>query len=171
MIVRTDMETPVGLIGITVTTQPDGSEAVVSILWPNEFRGHSEAVLIVPYPEPGSVLFKTVEQLGEYFAGDRTVFDLPLAPTGTPFQLEAWEALRRIPFGETRSYSGQAAIIGKPTAVRAIGAANGRNPISIVVPCHRVIGANGSLTGFAGGLEAKRWLLDHERRVSGITLL
>jgi methylated-DNA-[protein]-cysteine S-methyltransferase len=171
VMIRTDMNTPVGWLHITVTTMPSGDEAVASILWPSENGRDGDPALSTSSPEAGSVLARTVEQLNQYFAGERTAFDLPLAPIGTPFQLEAWEALRRIPFGETRSYAGQAAIIGKPTAVRAIGAANGRNPISIVVPCHRVIGANGSLTGFAGGLDAKRWLLNHERRVSGQTLL
>lgn len=103
-------------------------------------------------------------QLEEYFRGERRTFDLPLAPDGTPFQLRAWQALRAIPFGETRSYGEQARAMGKSsgTAARAVGAANGRNPISIIVPCHRVIGANGSLTGFGGGLRAKAWLLEHE---------
>lgn len=102
-------------------------------------------------------------QLDEYFAGARRDFDLPLHPSGTAFQLTAWQALRSIPYGQTRSYGEQAESIGAPTASRAVGAANGRNPISIVVPCHRVVGANGSLTGYGGGVEAKRWLLDHER--------
>lgn len=101
-------------------------------------------------------------QLGEYFAGDRAGFELPLETAGTAFQRAVWEALRAIPYGETRTYGEQAVAIGTPTAVRAVGAANGRNPISIVVPCHRVIGANGSLTGYAGGVDAKRWLLGHE---------
>jgi methylated-DNA-[protein]-cysteine S-methyltransferase len=101
-------------------------------------------------------------QLREYFAGKRTTFDLPLAPHGTGFQLAVWNELRRIPYGETRSYRDVANAIGKPAAIRAVGAANGANPIPIVVPCHRVIGSNGSLTGFGGGLLAKRYLLDLE---------
>ena len=101
-------------------------------------------------------------QLDEYFAGHRRDFDLPLAPRGPEFQRRVWEALRRIPFGTTTSYAALAARIGSPTAVRAVGAANGRNPLPIVVPCHRVIGADGSLTGFGGGIERKRWLLAHE---------
>ncbi len=104
-----------------------------------------------------------VDQLEEFFAGGRTSFDLPLEPTGTDFQRRVWSALREIPYGETRTYAEIAVAVGAPTASRAVGAANGRNPIGIVVPCHRVIGADGSLTGFAGGLEAKRWLLAHER--------
>lgn len=109
------------------------------------------------------LLAQARDQLGEYFRGDRTAFDLPLAPAGTPFQLRAWEALTQIPYGEVRTYAEQAARIGKPAAVRAVGAANGRNPLPIIVPCHRVIGSDGRLTGFAGGLAAKQWLLDHER--------
>jgi len=101
-------------------------------------------------------------QLTEYFAGERTTFDLRLRPAGAPFQLCVWEALRRIPYGQTASYGEVARELGHPTAARAVGAANGRNPIAIVVPCHRVIGANGSLTGYAGGLECKRALLDLE---------
>lgn len=101
-------------------------------------------------------------QLTEYFAGARAVFDLPLDPVGTEFQQSAWRALRQIPFGQTRSYREQARAIGRPSAVRAIGAANGRNPLTIVVPCHRVIGSSGTLTGFTGGLDRKRALLEHE---------
>jgi methylated-DNA-[protein]-cysteine S-methyltransferase len=101
-------------------------------------------------------------QLTEYFAGERTEFDLPLRPTGAPFQLRVWEKLATIPYGETVSYGEIARELGHPTASRAVGAANGRNPIAIVVPCHRVIGANGSLTGYAGGLDQKRALLDLE---------
>jgi methylated-DNA-[protein]-cysteine S-methyltransferase len=106
-------------------------------------------------------------QLAEYFAGTRTTFDLPLAAVGTPFQRRVWDALRAIPFGSTVRYAELATTLGAPRATRAVGAANGRNPISIVVPCHRVVGADGSLTGFGGGIERKRWLLDHERRSGG----
>lgn len=102
-------------------------------------------------------------QLDEYFTGKRKQFQLNLAPHGTPFQLAVLDALRAIPYGETRSYRDIAADIGKPLAVRAVGAANGRNPIPIIIPCHRVIGADGSLTGFGGGLDTKRFLLDLER--------
>jgi len=104
-----------------------------------------------------------IAQLQEYFAGTRTEFDLKLAPCGTPFQRAVLDALQQIPYGETCSYGEIAARIGKPTAVRAVGAANGRNPLPIIIPCHRVIGSNGGLTGFGGGLPAKRFLLDLER--------
>jgi methylated-DNA-[protein]-cysteine S-methyltransferase len=103
-----------------------------------------------------------VRQLTAYFEGRLREFDLALDPEGTPFQLRVWEELRRIPYGEVRSYSDVAAAIGQPKAVRAVGAANGSNPIPIVVPCHRVTGANGKLTGYGGGLPLKRYLLDLE---------
>ena len=108
---------------------------------------------------------ETAAQLAEYFAGERPSFDLPLAARGTPFQQEVWERLRAIPYGETTTYGAIAAELGRPAAVRAVGMANGRNPISIVVPCHRVIGAGGALTGYGGGLERKRALLALEARV------
>lgn len=107
------------------------------------------------------------EQLDEYFVGTRTTFQLPLAAQGTAVQKEVWWALTQIPYAETRSYGDIARQLGKPKASRAIGAANGRNPISIIVPCHRVIGSDGSLTGFGGGIERKQWLLAHEARVRG----
>jgi methylated-DNA-[protein]-cysteine S-methyltransferase len=107
-------------------------------------------------------LLETARQLGEYFRGERREFDLPIRLDGTEFQQRAWRSLRAIPYGETRSYGEQARHIGNPNASRAVGLANGRNPIAILVPCHRVIGADGSLTGFGGGLERKRWLLAHE---------
>jgi methylated-DNA-[protein]-cysteine S-methyltransferase len=108
-------------------------------------------------------------QLSEYFAGGRSVFDVALAPTGTPFQRKVWTALCDIRYGETISYGELARRIGQPTAARAVGLANGSNPLPIVVPCHRVIGADGSLTGFGGGIERKRWLLAHEARCAGAT--
>ena len=104
-----------------------------------------------------------IAQLDEYFLGKRRKFTLKIAPRGTAFQLDVWGALREIPYGETRSYREIARRIGKPEAIRAVGAANGANPLPIVVPCHRVIGSNGSLTGFGGGLAAKRYLLDLEQ--------
>src|SRR5690606_7850864 len=102
------------------------------------------------------VFKKVKDQLAAYFAGELTRFDLPLAPSGTPFQLAVWKALESIPYGETRSYADIARLVGKPDATRAVGAANGQNPLPIVLPCHRVIGSNGSLTGFGGGLECKQ---------------
>jgi methylated-DNA-[protein]-cysteine S-methyltransferase len=111
-----------------------------------------------------------VDQLDEFFNGQRKTFDVKLALRGTPFQLEVWRELMRIPYGETRSYAQVAKAIGRPAAIRAVGAANGANPIPIIVPCHRVIGSNGSLTGFGGGIDVKRWLLDFEASSSPSSL-
>lgn len=105
------------------------------------------------------------EQLTEYFAGERELFDIPLKLTGTPFQNRVWQELARIPFGVTISYAELASRVGQPTAFRAVGSANGKNPVSILVPCHRVIATSGQLTGYGGGLSNKKWLLDHECRV------
>lgn len=116
------------------------------------------------------VLAATARQLGEYFDGTRLDFDLPLEPVGTPFQLEAWWGLTTIPYGATVSYGEQARRLGHDGKARAVGAANGRNPLPIVIPCHRVIGSDGSLTGFGGGIETKAWLLHHERQVIGVEL-
>ncbi|NLJ32011.1 MAG: methylated-DNA--[protein]-cysteine S-methyltransferase [Clostridiales bacterium] len=109
------------------------------------------------------LLKEAARQLGEYFSGARTAFSLPLSLSGTDFQLSAWEALRAIPYGETRSYKQIAEQIGRPNACRAVGMANHRNPVMILVPCHRVIGTDGGLTGYAGGLDVKRYLLDLEK--------
>ncbi|WP_346950419.1 methylated-DNA--[protein]-cysteine S-methyltransferase [Dyella sp.] len=122
-------------------------------------------------PQPAWVhaarpLAQARRQLEEYFAGERTCFELKLHPVGTPFQLAVWEELGRIPYGVTISYAELARRIGQPAAMRAVGAANGRNPIPIILPCHRVIGSNGSLTGFGGGLPTKRFLLSMEDRVA-----
>jgi methylated-DNA-[protein]-cysteine S-methyltransferase len=113
---------------------------------------------------PSPVLALAAAQLAEYFAGARRDFDVPLAPRGTGFQQRVWRELTKIPYGETRSYGALARVLGTPSASRAVGAANGKNPISILVPCHRVIAGTGALTGYAGGLAAKRWLLEHEAR-------
>ena len=137
------IETPIGLL----TLQAD--EAAVTAI-----RFGADGA------QDASPLLDAAEaQLREYFAGTRRTFDLPLAPRGTDFQLGVWQALRAIPFGETWSYAQLATRIGNASAMRAVGAANGRNPIPIIVPCHRVIGADGSLTGFGGGLPAKMFLL------------
>ena len=112
------------------------------------------------------VLAAATAQLAEYFAGRRQEFDIPLDLTGTEFQRAAWSALASVPFGETRSYRQQAEAIGRPKAVRAIGAANGRNPVPIVLPCHRIVGSDGSLTGYGGGLPIKEFLLNHEQAQS-----
>ncbi len=121
--------------------------------------------------ESEPVLAEAASQLGAYFRGELTSFDLPLTLGGTQFQQSVWAGLRTIPYGETVSYSELARRIGQPAASRAVGLANGRNPVAIVVPCHRVIGADGSLTGYGGGMERKRFLLGLEQRVSGQTLI
>jgi methylated-DNA-[protein]-cysteine S-methyltransferase len=107
---------------------------------------------------------RAVTQIAEYYSGQRRDFDLELAPKGTPFQLAVWNELTKIPFGETITYAELAHRIGRPAAVRAVGAANGANPIPLIIPCHRVIGSNGTLTGYGGGIERKQWLLAHEGR-------
>lgn len=156
---RTTMPSPVG--ELTLIASPRGLRAV---LWPRELA-EPEAIASAEDGDPAAaaILRDAVAQLREYFAGERHEFALPLDPLGTPFQQSAWMELRRIPFGETISYGEQARRLGDPNKSRAVGAANGRNPISIIVPCHRVVGANGSLTGFAAGVEAKAWLLRHEQ--------
>lgn len=138
----------------------DATNTALAALW---IRGEKHSSPIQAEWQKNEKALPVVrKQLAEYFAGKRTEFDVLLAPQGTAFQLQAWQALREIPYGTTVSYGQQAARIGKPKAFRAIGLANGRNPISIIVPCHRVIGASGALTGYGGGIAAKRWLLDHE---------
>ena len=155
---RAVMSTPVG--ELTVVASPRGVRAV---LWPNELAEPERLPLAADGdPAASKILASALRQLGEYFAGERRDFQLPLDPVGTPFQVAAWLELRRIPYGATISYGEQARRLGDVKKSRAVGAANGRNPISIIVPCHRVIGSNGALTGFAAGLDAKGWLLRHE---------
>jgi methylated-DNA-[protein]-cysteine S-methyltransferase len=150
-------DSPVG--ELTLVASAAGLRAV---LWPND---NARRVPLPPTEMVAStVLSETARQLDKWFAARRRTFDLPLVLDGTPFQVRAWRALAQIPYGATRSYGEQAALLGHPKAARAIGAANGRNPLSIVLPCHRVIGSNGALTGFAGGIETKRWLLAFERQ-------
>ena len=136
---------------------------LVAILWAQDDPDRVRLGTMVENPDH-SVLAETERQLGDYFAGRLQAFTVPLAFHGTEFQKEVWAALLTIPFGETRSYGEIARQIGRPSASRAVGAANGRNPISIIAPCHRVLGSNGALTGFAGGLAAKDYLLGHERQ-------
>ncbi|WP_180173496.1 methylated-DNA--[protein]-cysteine S-methyltransferase [Acinetobacter sp. YH12029] len=136
--------------------------ALVAVLWENENTNRvGLAALVEDLQHP--ILLKTAQQLNEYFAGKRQQFDLPLDFEGTAFQQQVWQALLTIPFGETRSYKQIAEQIGNVKAVRAVGAANGKNLISIIAPCHRVVGANGKLVGFAGGLENKEILLKIEK--------
>jgi len=159
----TTLASPVGELMLVA----NGSR-LAAILWENDTPGR---VRLGPMSEStdNPILLRTAEQLREYFAGTRNHFELELEFAGTEFQKKVWAALLTIPFGETRSYSQIATQIGNPSAVRAVGAANGKNPISIVAPCHRVIGASGKLTGFAGGLEAKALLLRLEAGGQGET--
>jgi methylated-DNA-[protein]-cysteine S-methyltransferase len=154
-----NMLSPVG--ELTLVASDTG---LVAILWENDRPGR---VRLGPMAEnrDHAVLTETERQIAAYFAGELIEFDVPLDFHGTDFQKSVWAALLTIPFGETRSYGEIAHQIGRPKASRAVGAANGRNPISIIAPCHRVIGSNGALTGFAGGLAAKELLLGIERRV------
>jgi methylated-DNA-[protein]-cysteine S-methyltransferase len=153
------MQTPIGRLLLTAT------EAGLSGLFMEKHLYGPESY--VGWIEDSVRLAETKRQLQRYFDGGLREFDLPLDLHGTPFQIEVWNALREIRFGATWSYRDLAAHIGRPTAVRAVGAANGRNPVSIIVPCHRVIGSDGSLTGYGGGLPRKQFLLEHEARVLG----
>ena len=151
------MESPVGKLKLVAS-----DKGLVAILWENDRPSRvrlDELVANGHHP----VLIETERQLSEYFAGKRKKFSIVLDMRGTSFQKDVWEALRAIPFGETRSYGQLAKQLGNPRATRAVGAANGRNPVSIIVPCHRVIGSSGKLTGFAGGLETKAHLLSLEK--------
>jgi methylated-DNA-[protein]-cysteine S-methyltransferase len=152
------MDSPVGELKLVAS-----DKGLVAILWEND---NPRRVPLADTAEDNkhAILLETERQLKEYFAGSRRQFSLPLAFNGTRFQKDVWEALLSIPFGETRSYGQLATKLGKANASRAVGAANGRNPISIIVPCHRVIGSSGKLTGFAGGLDAKATLLRLENR-------
>lgn len=151
------IKSPVGLLKLVAS-----DKGLAAILWEND---DPKRIRLSPLSEDKNhpILLETERQLNDYFVGDLKVFSLELDAVGTDFQKDVWEALRTIPYGETRSYGQIAKQIGNPKAVRAVGAANGKNPISIVVPCHRVIGSNGKLTGFAGGLEIKACLLNIEK--------
>jgi methylated-DNA-[protein]-cysteine S-methyltransferase len=150
-----ELPSPVGPLRLT----GDGAALTGVYLSPHRY-GPAEFPEAARGTDP--VLGEAAHQLEAYFAGSLTEFDLPLAPAGTPFQQRVWAALREIPFGTTVSYLELARRVAGDRAVRAVGGANGRNPVSIIIPCHRVIGANGSLVGYGGGLERKRWLLRHE---------
>lgn len=173
---------------MTTTVAPPFKAAPRSVYWEvvssplGDFLLAGDGRLLVEAHLPGRWTERTVpaawqrrdgavapaaEQLDAYFRGSRREFDLDFAPTGTPFQLRVWAGLCDIPYGSTATYGDVAASVGNPKASRAVGMANNRNPIALFIPCHRVIGANGSLTGYGGGLEMKTWLLEHERRNTG----
>ncbi len=151
-----DLDSPVGNLRLVGT-----KHALRAVLWQREREGRVRLPALTR-GERIPLFKKAKTQLAEYFAGKRHEFDLPLDPHGTEFQQKAWLALRQIPYGKTVSYGEQARAMGLPKSARAVGAANGRNPLSIFVPCHRVVGSSGKLTGFAGGLDTKRFLLDLE---------
>ncbi|MCB9012284.1 MAG: methylated-DNA--[protein]-cysteine S-methyltransferase [Actinobacteria bacterium] len=160
---RAELDTPIGVV--TVVASEEGIREVVLPGDGTAVAGPELRTLEADDPRAAH-LTAALAQLGEYFGGARTTFDVPLDPIGTEFERGAWDVLRGIPYGETISYGEQAERMGDRRKARAVGGANGRNPIAIVVPCHRVVGADGSLTGFGGGIEVKRWLLDHESGVA-----
>jgi methylated-DNA-[protein]-cysteine S-methyltransferase len=173
-----DGDAPVGPALFDVVSSPIGrlliacdGEAITAVYMEHDRHGlpvgagwrHAD-------PASCPVLGDARAQLAAYFAGELTAFDLPLAMRGTPFDQRVWGVLQAIPYGETASYADVARRLGSPGAARAVGSSNARNPVPIIVPCHRVVGADGSLTGFGGGIERKRWLLAHEARVGGTPL-
>lgn len=157
------LESPIGVLTLVAS-----GEGLTHVL----FEGQEPVDVGLPDDLPevddDPALEAAATQLGEYFAGERRAFDLPLDLRGTDFQKDAWRALAAVPYGETRTYGEQAEAIGRPGAFRAVGAANGRNPIPVILPCHRIVGSDGSLTGFAGGLATKRRLLDLEQAQQGL---
>lgn len=161
-LVQTCLASPVGELTLVASDR-----GLVAILWeddaPDRVRLPAREMR-----DDDPVLSMATAQLADYFAGRRQQFTVPLDVRGTAFQQQVWAALLAIPYGETRSYGDIAQAIGRPAASRAVGAANGRNPVSIIAPCHRVVGAHGALTGFAGGIDTKRWLLDFERAHKGL---
>ena len=153
----TTLKSPVGPLRVFAT------EGALTAIY---LENHKRAPVLEATERPElPVLLAARRQLEEYFAGERVSFELPLEPEGTPFQHTVWKALREIPLGITWSYANLARHIGRAGAARAVGSANARNPLSIIVPCHRVVGTDGKLTGYAGGLPTKQWLLEHERRL------
>jgi methylated-DNA-[protein]-cysteine S-methyltransferase len=164
----TVLDSPLGAVTLR-GTDIDGDFALTG-LWMDEHRHGPVAAERASWTVDHGPFGDAIDQLTAYFAGDRQIFDLRLHAPGTPFQQQVWAVLATIPYAQTWSYLDVAEAIGNPQAVRAVGAANGRNPISIIVPCHRVVGSDGSMTGYGGGLDNKRWLLAHERRVSGVAL-
>ncbi len=145
------LDSPIGYLHIKVT-----EDALVEISFLEEEKKQ------YPAKPPSGIIEKALEQLNEYFEGNRTVFELPLAPEGTKFQRQVWSALQAIPFGSTITYSRLSEKLGNPKAIRAVGRANGQNPIPIIIPCHRVVGSNDDLIGYSGGIERKLRLLQHE---------
>ena len=150
------LDSPIG----TIEIKGDASGIASVIFLEEEIPSEHNSTDSVPEP-----LQQTIQQLTEYFEGSRQTFDIPLNPSGTEFQKKVWNQLQAISFGKTTSYQKMANALGDPKVIRAAASANGKNPISIIIPCHRVIGSDGSLTGYAGGLHRKKWLLQHESPV------
>lgn len=158
-------ESPVGPLTLVATDR-----ALCELSWSGDAAHARRSLADQSVTDPTHpVLAQAITELEQYFAGSRRHFDVPVAATGTDFQQSVWKVLCGIPFGSTISYGEQARRVGNPKAMRAVGGANGRNPVGIIVPCHRVIGADGSLTGFGGGVGVKAWLLEHEQRVAQST--
>jgi methylated-DNA-[protein]-cysteine S-methyltransferase len=157
-----EIESPVGKLKLVAS-----ANGLLAVLWEQEPPNRVK-LAPVEFDPLHPILIETERQLKEYFAGTRKNFELPLEPTGSEFQKKVWRGLREIPFGQTRTYLELAKSVSSAKAVRAVGAANGKNPLAIIVPCHRVVGANGALTGFAGGLEAKAKLLALEARAAAL---
>ncbi len=155
---RRELPTPIGRLTLVAS-----EKGLTHILFDKEEPADADLPSDLPTDDGDATLDQAAAQLEEYFAGTRRDFDVPLDLAGTDFQQQAWRALADVPYGETATYGAQAKRIGRPGAFRAVGAANGQNPVPIVLPCHRIIGADGSLTGFGGGLDVKQRLLDHER--------
>lgn len=155
------VDSPVGPLTLVATDR-----ALCELSWSGDAPHARRSLADQSVTDPGQpVLAQAISELEEYFTGGRRHFDVAVAATGTDFQHSAWKVLSGIPYGTTISYGEQARRVGNPKAVRAVGGANGRNPVGIIVPCHRVIGADGSLTGFGGGVGVKAWLLQHEQRI------
>jgi len=157
------LDSPIGVLTLVAS-----DEGLTHVLFEGQEPVDAGLPDDLPEIDDDPTLEAAASQLGEYFAGSRKEFDLPLDLRGTDFQKDAWRALASVPYGETRSYGEQAQAIGRPGAFRAVGAANGRNPIPVILPCHRIVGADGSLTGFAGGLDTKRRLLNLEQAQQGL---
>jgi methylated-DNA-[protein]-cysteine S-methyltransferase len=159
----THLDSPIGVLTLVAS-----DAGLTHVLFEDQTPEDAGLPADLPEDDQHPTLAAAAAQLGEYFAGDRKDFELTLDLRGTDFQQDAWRELAKVPYGETRSYGEQAEAIGRPGAFRAVGAANGRNPIPIILPCHRIVGANGDLTGFAGGLDTKRQLLNHEQAQQGL---
>ena len=164
MTLYTQLDSPLGPLTLT------GNGKTLTAIWFATPKHHKVLQNLSHWRRDDMAFTEVTKQLQEYFVGQRQVFTIEMAPEGTPFQQQVWMALREIPYGQTMSYGQIARAIGNDKAVRAVGTANGCNPLAPIVPCHRVIGADGSMTGYAGGLERKRWLLEMEARHSVKTL-